>query len=89
MMFRKWILDAGTPNCPRIERVGSVLVPKLVIGLQSCPKLVIGRYSVPAAPMLLKQHRGVTIEKRRAAKRTAMRSALLCGGVSGNFEGGD
>ena len=38
--------------------------------------------------MLLKQYRGVTIEKRRAAQRTSTQSALLCGGVSGNFEEG-
>ena len=35
---------------------------------------------------LLKQYRGVTIENRRAAKQTATQSALLCGGLSGNFE---
>ena len=30
---------------------------------------------------LLKQYRGVTIENRRAAKRTATQSALLYGGL--------
>ena len=38
--------------------------------------------------MIPKQYGGVTIEKRRVARRTAMLSALQCGGVSGKFEEG-
>ena len=70
-------------NCTNLRMPESVLLkdlwPPTPLNLCKIPWLVDISHMTYYLP--LKQYRGVTIENRRAEKRTATRSALLCGGL--------